>query len=315
MENQSKTTAKDFFLYLGLMIGLYTSTVSFLILLFQITNKIFPLAGEYIGGTDSGIRISISILFIFFLAFLYLSYIIMKDLKANPEKKDLWVRKWIIFLTLFIAGITIAIDLSTLIYRFLGADDLTLRFFLKVFFVLIVVGTIFRSSLKDLRRTSFEMTRKIKIEYGIVSIIILIGITYGVIQNGSPITLRAKQMDERRLSDLMTIQNQIVYSQWQNKGDIPTNLEVLNEPISGFVIPKDPETRESYEYRKISTNSFELCATFKTGSNDSSRSKSMVINPANTVNENWQHASGRVCFERTIDQKLYPVNPKIVPER
>ena len=308
MENKSKTTAKDFFLYLGLMIGLYTSTVSFLILLFQITNKIFPLAGEYIGGTDSGIRISISILFIFFLGFLYLSYIIMKDLKANPEKKDMWIRRWMIFLTLFIAGITIAIDLSTLIYRFLGADDLTLRFFLKVFFVLIVVGTIFKSSLRDLRRTSFELTRKIKIEYGIVSIIILIGITYGVIQNGSPITLRAKQMDERRINNLMTIQNQIVYSQWQNKGDVPTSLEALNEPISGFVIPKDPETAKSYEYKRISNNSFELCANFKTKSEIANSTYTKPIQIEN-INDNWQHDSGRVCFERTIDQKLYPVNP------
>jgi hypothetical protein len=306
---QSKTTAKDFFLYFGVMIGLYVSSISFLVLLFQITNKVLPLAGEYMGGSDSGIRISISILFIFFLAFIYLSYLAMKDLKTNPDKKDMWIRKWMIFLTLFIAGLTIAIDLSTLIYRFLGAEDLTLRFFLKVFFVLAVVGFIFKSSLSDLRRISFEFTKKIKINYGIVSLLVLLGIVYGVIQNGSPITLRAKQMDERRISDLMTIQNQIVYSQWQNKGDVPANLEELNEPISGFVVPKDPETARSYEYKKVSTNSFELCATFKNESTDSSRSKSMVINPVNTVNENWQHTAGRVCFNRTIDKNLYKVLP------
>jgi hypothetical protein len=238
----------------------------------------------------------------------------MKDLKANPEKKDLWVRKWIIFLTLFIAGITIAIDLSTLIYRFLGAEDLTLRFFLKVFFVLIVVGTIFRSSLKDLRRTSFELTRKIKIEYGIVSLIILAGIVYGVIQNGSPSTLKARQMDERRINDLVNIQSQIVYTQWQNKGDVPTNLETLNEPISGFVVPKDPETGESYEYKKISKNSFELCANFKTKSEIANSTYTKPIQIEN-INDNWKHEIGRVCFERIIDQKLYPVNQKIVPER
>ncbi len=305
---QSKTTAKDFFLYLGLMIGLYTSTVSFLVLLFQITNKLFPLPGEYIRGIDSGLRVSISILFIFFLGFLYLTYIIMKDLKANPEKKDLWVRKWIIFLTLFIAGITIAVDLSTLIYRFLGADDLTLRFFLKVFFVLIVVGTVFKSSLTDLRRTSFECTKKIKIGYGIVSLIVLAGIAYGVIQNGLPSTLRAEQMDQRRVSDLMNIQSQIVYTQWQNKGDIPTDLEVLNEPISGFVIPKDPETGESYEYKKISKNSFELCANFKTKSEIANSTYTKPIQIEN-ISNNWQHEIGRQCFTRVIDEKIYQVIP------
>jgi len=311
--NQSKTTAKDFFLYLGVMIGLYVSSISFLVLLFQITNKLLPLPAEYTGGTSSGIRISISILFIFFLAFLYLSYLTMKDLKANPEKKDMWIRKWMIFLTLFVAGLTIAIDLSTLIYRFLGAEDLTVRFFLKVFFVLAVVGFIFKSSLSDLKRMSFELTNKIKIANGIVGFVVFAVIIYGVIQNGSPITLRAQQMDTQRVNDLMNIQSQIVYTQWENKGTVPTSLDALNDPISNFMTPKDPETAQSYEYRMISTSSFELCATFKTNSSSTDQTTSVPTYSGNTINENWQHDVGRVCFDRTIDPKLYPVNPKVIP--
>lgn len=310
---QSKTTAKDFFLYLGVMIGLYVSSISFLVLLFQITNKLLPLAGEYTGGISSGIRVSISILFIFFLAFGYLSYLAMKDLKTNPEKKDMWIRKWMIFLTLFIAGLTIAIDLSTLIYRFLGAEDLTLRFFLKVFFVLAVVGVIFKSSLSDLKRTSFELTNKIKIENGIVAFVVFAVIIYGVVQNGSPITLRAQQMDAQRINDLTNIQSQIVYSQWENKGTVPTSLDALNDPISGFIIPKDPENSQSYEYRMISTSSFELCATFKTDSSTTNQTNTVPTYSGDTINENWQHTAGRVCFERNIDPKLYPLNPKVVP--
>jgi len=308
--NQSKTTAKDFFLYLGVMIGLYVSSISFLVLLFQITNNVLPLAGEYTGGSDSSIRISISVLFIFFLAFIYLSYLAMKDLKENPEKKDMWIRKWMIFLTLFIAGLTIAIDLSTLIYRFIGAEDLTLRFFLKVFFVLAVIGFIFRSSLSDLKRTSFEFTKKIKISYGIVSLIILSGIIYGVIQNGSPFMLRAQQMDAQRINDLTNIQSQIVYSEWQNKGIVPTSLDSLNDPISGFTVPKDPENSQNYEYKMISTNSFELCATFKTD-NNKTKQTNIIPTYSDSIKENWQHTVGRVCFERTIDPKLYKVNTPV----
>ena len=310
---QSKTTAKDFFLYLGVMIGLYVSSISFLVLLFQITNKLLPLALEYTGQVDYGIRTSISVLFIFFLAFLYLSYLAMKDLKTNPEKKDMWIRKWMIFLTLFIAGLTIAIDLSTLIYRFLGAEDLTTRFFLKIFFVLAVIGTIFKSSLSDLKRTSFECTKKIKIGYGIVSLIVLAGIVYGVIQNGSPITLRAQQMDTQRVNDLMNIQGQIVYTQWQSKGTVPASLDALNDPISGSVVPKDPETSQGYEYKMISTNSFELCATFKTDSSSTDKINTVPTYSGNTINENWKHGIGRVCFERVIDPKMYPTNPRVTP--
>ena len=311
----AKTTAKDFFLYLGILIGLYVSAISFLTLTFQIINKLFPLSGEYLGNLDNTIRTSLAALIIFFPAFIYVSSIANKDLKINPEKKDMWIRRWMIFLTLFIAGLTIAIDLSTLIYRFLGAEDLTLRFFLKVFFVLAVALTIFKFTLRDLKRVSFEMTKKLKISGGIITMIVLSVVVYGIILIGTPAMQKAKTLDNQRISDLMGIQNQIVYSQWETKGMVPTSLSTLNDPISGYVVPVDPKTNQSYEYTKISTSSFELCATFET-LNTATTSNTIMAAPVSypningTTNENWQHKIGRTCFTRTIDASLYPVSKK-----
>jgi len=311
MENKPKTTAKDFFLCLGVIIGLYVSAISFLILIFEIINKTLPLTGEYLGGSEYTIRSSLSALIIFFPTFIYLTWLGNKDLKINPEKKDIWVRKWMIFLTLFIAGLTIAIDLSTLIYRFLGAEDLSLRFFLKVFFVLIVAITIFRSSLYDLRRTTFEYDKKMKIPGFIVSLVILASIIYGIVVIGSPSTQRAKNLDQTRINDLMSIQSQVVYTHWQNTGDIPTTLSELNDPISGYITPTDPETKQSYEYKKIAKNNFELCATFKTENKSTDQTvKTAPVYYNGVDNENWQHDSGRYCFNRIIDEKLYKVLPK-----
>ncbi len=310
---QSKTTAKDFFLSLGIIIGLYVSAISFLILVFQIIDNVFPLIGEYLGQTDYTIRGAIAALIIFFPAFLYISKIVNKDLKINPEKKDMWVRRWMIFLTLFVTGLTIAIDLATLVYRFLGAEDLTLRFFLKVFFVLAVAIVVFRSSLYDLRRTVFEYSKKIKIKIILVSVVVSAAIVYGIVLIGSPAMQRAKMMDETRVSDLSSIQGQLVYQQWQNKGTVPANLNALNDPISGYTVPTDPETKLPYEYKKLAANSFELCATFKTAASTSTANSNVAM-PAiytnSTTNENWQHGIGNVCFTRVIDEKLYPVNPK-----
>jgi hypothetical protein len=310
-----KTTAKDFFLYLGVIIGLYVSSVSFLMLAFQIIDKVFPLAGEYVGNYDSSIRSSLAALIIFFPAFIYVSYLANKGLLESPEKKEMWVRRWMIFLTLFVAGLTIAIDLTTLIYRFLGAEDLTLRFFLKVFFVLVVAITVFRSVLNDYKRTSFEITKGIKNFMMIVSAVILSGIIYGIIIIGSPASQRARMMDEQRINDLSGIQSQIVYTQWQNKGEVPQSLDSLKDPISGYTLPTDPETKESYEYKMISKNSFELCATFKSVSLLDASNKT-VARPVSypyvdgMINENWQHKAEKTCFTRTIDEKLYPLNTK-----
>lgn len=310
---QSKTSAKDFFLYLAVFIGLYVSSISFLIATFQIINKLFPLKGEYIGGIDSSIRASLATLIIFFPAFIYVSYVTNKNLISNPEKKDIWIRRWMIFLTLFVAGLTIAVDLATLIYRFLGAEDLTTRFFLKVFFVLAVTITIFRFTLKDLKRISFVISKKSKIYGGIISAIVIAIIVYGIVIIGSPMAQRAKNMDSNRVNDLVSIQNQIVYTHWQNKGDIPESLTELNDPISGYVIPTDPETKADYEYTKISKNSFEICATFKTVStttDDTVAKPTSYYYGEDSANQNWQHNAERTCFTRVIDQKLYPVNKK-----
>jgi len=313
----SKTTAKDFFLYLGIIVGLYVSSISFLVLIFQIINKTFPLAGEYTGSVDEPIRISLAAIIIFFPAFIYMSLLKKKDLELNPEKKDMWMRRWGIFLTLFVTGLAIAIDLVTLIYKFLGAEDLTTRFFLKVFFVLAVAITIFRYSLIDLKRSNFGYDRKMRTSLYVVSAVVLLIIIYGITIIGSPSAQRAKMMDNQRISDLSSIQNQIVYSQWENKGTVPESLDALklDSPISGFLVPTDPETKQPYEYTMLSKNSFELCATFKTV-NITDTQNSVDVRPisypypSGSINENWQHKAEKTCFTRTIDEKLYPLNSK-----
>ena len=312
MSDKAKTTAKDFFLYLGIFIGLYVSITSFLVLIFQILDNLFPLVGEYIGGGDGLIRSSIAALVIFFPAFLYLTHLANNDLKTNPEKKDIWVRKWAIFFTLFAAGLTIAIDLVTLVYRFLGAEDLTLRFFLKVFFVLAVAVAVFRSTLSDLKRATFETNKKMKIKIILVSIISLAIVVYGIIIIGTPAQQQAKMFDAQRINDLESIQGQIVYTQWQNKGTVPDSLSVLNDPIANFTVPTDPETGAQYGYSKISSSSFELCAIFETVAStgtENGTAPAPVLYPDPTTNQNWQHGIGNVCFTRTIDPSLYKVVP------
>jgi hypothetical protein len=304
-----KTTAKDFFLYLGILIGLYVSSISFIVLLFQIINKYFSLPGDMMYGLEGSMRSSLSALIIFFPAFIYLTYIVGKDLKNFPEKKDMWVRRWLIFLTLFVSGLAIAVDLVTLVYRFLGAEDMTTRFVLKVLVVLVVAITIFKSCLSDLRRDPTIITKKMKISLYAVSTVVILAVIIGMMTIGSPAKQRAVRMDEQRISDLMNIQSQIVYTQWQNKGDIPETLDALKDPISNFMLPTDPETKQSYEYKKITKNSFELCANFKSESKPE-KTKSMAYRYG-VEGENWQHGIGRTCFQRTIDDKLYPIQKGI----
>lgn len=318
IEAKIKTAPKDFFVFIGSMIALYASAVSLLNLLFEIINASFPdvLHFSY-DNFSSGMRWSIASLLIVFPLYIFLSWFINKDLIANPLKKNLGIRKWLTYFTLFVAGVTIITDLIMLINTFLGGE-ITARFAFKVLAVLIVAGVAFSYYLYDLRKNIGRKSNKMKMLVWTVSFGVLASIVGGFLIMGSPFTLRMKRFDERRVNDLQNIQYQIV-NFYQRKGVLPNSLNELKDPLAGFNIPFDPDTAASYGYEKISdlptgqaSLSFKLCADFSLAS-DIPVDQKGASRPAPVLfgdpylNENWQHGQGSVCFDRKIDKDLYPV--------
>jgi hypothetical protein len=100
-------------------------------------------------------RWSVSSLVIAFPIFLFVSNYIGKQLLRNPVKRLSPIRRWLTYITLFIAAGTLIGDLTTLVYNVLGGD-LTIRFLLKVITVAIIAGTIFGYYLWDLRREEIQ---------------------------------------------------------------------------------------------------------------------------------------------------------------
>jgi len=156
---KNKTGPKDVFLHLLAIIMLYVSAISFLTLVYQIINISFPdplEAGRFISsGINGAIRWSISSLVIVFPVYLLSSWYLNKSYEQAPVKRELRIRKWLIYFTLFVAALIIIGDLVTLINTFLGGG-LTLRFILKVLAVLFVAGSVFWYYLWDLRKHKTE---------------------------------------------------------------------------------------------------------------------------------------------------------------
>lgn len=306
----NKMTPKDFFIHIGIIATLYASSVGLIALLFQIINVAFPdiLYGGYSGYGDQyseGIRQSVAALIIIFPILILLSWLLERDYVANPEKRELGIKRWLTFLTLFITGAAIATDLVVLIDSFLGGE-ISLRFVLKVLVVLFVAGFIFCYYLWDLRRPVGKSARP-RIFAIIAGGLTIISIAGGFMVMGSPTTQRLGQFDVAKVNDLQNIQWQIV-NYWQQKQILPSGLVELNDPISGFIAPRDRQTDNDYEYRKISNLSFELCAVFNLKNNEGNfrRPNETVMESPKFAPDNWQHDIGRVCFERTIDKELYP---------
>jgi hypothetical protein len=298
---QNSLAPKNFFLQIGIFFSLYVSAISFLVFLFSVINEVYPPALNYYSDSSDGIRFSISTLIVVFPLFIFLSRVYRKFMTRNPEFKEGKLRKWIIYFTLFITGVTMAIDTIVLVNTFLGGEDFTSGFMLKVLSVFVVAGAIFTFCLKDLRGYFDADSKRSKTWSWIVSGILLISIIIGFTVIGSPSEQRARIYDRQRTEDLQNIQWQVV-NHYQSKGTVPTTLAELEDPLTGFSVPVDPVTKAPYAYSKISDTKFGLCADFAL---EYAKEESQ-IRPAYDMNSNWEHQAGNQCFERTIDPEKYP---------
>jgi len=151
-------SAREAFMYLVLFTTLYLTTFNFGRLIFQFINLAFPDSAAYAEFADSArqaIRFSVASLVIAFPIFLYLSLLIGRAIKRDPGKRTSKIRKWLTYMTLFVAAGVIIGDLTTLVYNFLGGE-LSLRFGLKVITVVVIAGGIFGYYLWDLRQEERE---------------------------------------------------------------------------------------------------------------------------------------------------------------
>jgi len=282
------------FLHLLMISMLYASVISLITLLIQYIDLALPDQLLYYAGTYDSIRFGSSVLLVAFPVFLLSSWLINRSQKQTPEAKDLSIRKWLIYLTLFIAGITIIIDLINFVNRFYSGE-LTMAFFLKVLMVLLIAAWVFTYYLMDVLGKTYFRTRGKIIAIASSSILIII-LAFGFVLAGSPAHQRQVRIDEQRVVDLQSIQSQI-FAYWTSKEMLPENLSDLEQDVSYFVLPKDPETGENYVYQIIDQYNFQLCATFSTETVEQSLQYKDYYSPS----ESWVHPVGYTCFEREID--------------
>lgn len=297
------STAQDFFLNLSVAATLYATVASFLSLVFAILNRVLPEPNQYFGDPYSGgVRFAMATLIVVFPLFVVLSRMITKALAADPARRDSAVRRWFVFITLFLASVALASDLVSALYFFFSGE-FTARFALKVLAVLVVAGVVFWHYLGQIRGTATE--KKSMIAIYVSAVLVLASIVAAFAVFGSPASVRSLRYDNDRVSDLQTLQWQIV-NQWQMKGELPATLAELQNPISGYSVPVDPVTGAQYEYRATSDLSFELCAAFDREGSEQRYGEYSMAFPVDSMNNNWAHGAGRVCFNRTIDPELYP---------
>lgn len=295
-----KSTARDVFFYLLMIVTLYIGVVSFITVLFQLINILLPDPLEFYRSATESLRGGISALIVVWPVYLLMSWLIEKDMKKDSQKRNMWVRRWLLYLTLFISAITIIVDLITLINGFLGGD-LTTRFLLKTIVVLAVAGSVFGYYLWSLKQSdsSSKLPKQLAYLTSAVGVIAIVGALFVA---GSPSKQRDIRFDQERVRALQEIQSQVT-NHWQTKDALPENLNSILSEFGEYEAPIDPETDEAYEYSVKGDLSFELCATF-TFASDDSRENVREPFPV-SKNHSWDHKAGRACFDRTIDPDFF----------
>lgn len=151
-------SAREAFIYLVLFTTLYLTTFNLGRLIFQFANLAFPDPAAVHDAAQTArdaIRFSVASLVIAFPIFLYMSVLVSRSIRRDPSKRASKVRKWLTYMTLFVAAGIIIGDLTALVYNFLGGE-LSLRFALKVVTVAAIAGGIFGYYLWDLRQEERE---------------------------------------------------------------------------------------------------------------------------------------------------------------
>jgi len=158
MENKIKAGPKDVFLQLLSILTLYASAGALIDLLFALINIALPDAlNDYylVQSMKDSLRFDVSLLVVVFPAYLIVNWLLGKEYGSMPEKKNLRIRKWLVYLTLFLSALVLIGDLVTLVNGLLRGD-LTAVFLLKILAVLVVIGGIFLYYFRDIRKNPLD---------------------------------------------------------------------------------------------------------------------------------------------------------------
>lgn len=305
MEPLKQNSARDFFLHALSITTLYMSTISLLIVVFAIIQRFIPdildTAGYYYNPADA-IRTPVAILFIAFPVYAWSVWYLAKLMKQEPEMVEFRLRKWLMYLTVFVSAIVMIITLITVVYNFLNGD-LTLRFFLQVLSVLLVSGMAFYYYLVTVKQEGNKIVLR-GVEIATIALV-LFALVGSFFIMGSPKTQRLRRIDDQRVMSLQNM-HYAVQDYYTEFKTLPTSTDQVFARVSpGANTASDPQTGELYQYEVTGSTTYKLCATFSLMSYE----REWAMSGAGRISTmglygteaDWTHDGGYYCYDRRIE--------------
>lgn len=279
-------------------------------LYFRVIDKFFPdpldtmnWYGE--AASASAIHYSISALLIGFPLYYAAMRIWFRKFREDEGRAESNLSRWLTYLVLLVASVTIVGDLITVVFTFLQGE-ISVRFFLKALTILGIAGIIFGFYYLERKKIQYrgDIPRSIFRYFGqAVTGLVALGIILGFFAGGSPETARQRTFDAARANNLSALSS-CIEGYARDLGQLPEELNDLRKSsqyayCADFM--RDPETGDEYGYRVVAASraqgagrvgEFELCATF---SLPSSGSAGMDSYPGGTGAIWDEHDAGTEC--------------------
>jgi hypothetical protein len=301
-------TAKHFVLQLGSLIALYLSLAFFLVLTFGFINLRFPDATDGIWQLESAassIRIGFAMVVVFFPTYLVLTKMVNKNRRDSNDTSYPGLTKWLIYLSLLVAGLTLLGDLVAVIMGFLEGE-LTMRFLLKALAVAVVTGAAFFYYIKDAQGFWLTRAKPSYVYAAVASALVAAVLVAALAYIPNPAKVREMKVDNQVVGDLQTIQWRIE-SHYLRFDELPKTIEAMYLEIPAEDNPPTaPEGRAAYAFTitDVEENRYQLCGDFKYDSHKLDNQYRPAYPAENAVywkNDNWEFKAGEWCFDRVIN--------------
>lgn len=285
-------SAREAFLYLLMFVALYMVAYNTGAILFALAERMWPdpaFDDSVWDRTREWVRFGVASLLVAFPVFLFTSRLTGRAVALDPEKRNSGVRRWLTYLTLFIAACVLIGDFIAVLLGLLKGE-LTARFLSKAAIVAAIAGWLFTHYLGGLKRDEADAPRAAAPSplARVVGVVVLAITLLGLWLAGAPGVVRKQLLDQRRVRELGEL-SQAIENHHRIRGVLPDELTALLAQNPQQSLPlTDPVSREPYGYAVLDSMRYELCATF-----DSADSLAPYGNRPNTF---WRHGPGRACF-------------------
>lgn len=304
-------SSREAFLYLLMFVALHMVAFHTGAILFVVVGQWWPdpMLNVSFETVVDRTRFSVASLLVAFPVFLLASRVVGRALASDPEKRNSGVRRWLTYLTLFIAACVLIGDFIALVLSALRGE-LVGSFVARVVVVGAIAGWLFVHYLGGMQREESDAPRSPRSPWlsRLAAAVVALTIVAGLWISGRPQVARQTVFDRQRVEALWNLSREVLAHR-RDTGRLPADLDALSGTGAqmAYLSMLDPLTNRPYEYVVVTPDSFTLGAVFQRP--DSIGPSGVFRSPF------WSHGAGPKRFGFAYRADAEPSSDKAGPER